>query len=149
MPSCFVAFIPKKAGTSPAESSSLSFTFKTFKNTFYLKGESPQFCTNDGILLLYSRTFNPADYAEPASTEEGYGNSTNNTWNNTGSFEPDDGTSKSPGHRWADVGDVPSELILPPVGDKAKPPFCAAVRTEFFGHVLQGISYPFEPLDVG
>ncbi|KAL8184552.1 UNVERIFIED_CONTAM: Ubiquitin-associated protein 2-like, partial [Gekko kuhli] len=36
-------------------------------------------------------TFNPADYAEPASTEEGYGNS-NNTWNNTGSFEPDDGT---------------------------------------------------------
>ncbi|XP_042295391.1 ubiquitin-associated protein 2-like isoform X12 [Sceloporus undulatus] len=38
-------------------------------------------------------TFNPADYAEPASTEEGYGNSTSNTWNNTGSFEPDDGTS--------------------------------------------------------
>ncbi|XP_066466456.1 ubiquitin-associated protein 2-like isoform X4 [Tiliqua scincoides] len=38
-------------------------------------------------------TFNPADYAEPSGTEEGYGNSTNNTWNNTGSFEPDDGTS--------------------------------------------------------
>ncbi|XP_019412349.1 PREDICTED: ubiquitin-associated protein 2-like isoform X11 [Crocodylus porosus] len=38
-------------------------------------------------------TFNPADYAEPASTEENYGNSNNNTWNNTGSFEPDDGTS--------------------------------------------------------
>ncbi|XP_063002205.1 ubiquitin-associated protein 2-like isoform X2 [Elgaria multicarinata webbii] len=37
-------------------------------------------------------TFNPADYAEPASTEEGYGNCTSNTWNNTGSFEPDDGT---------------------------------------------------------
>ncbi|XP_019348093.1 ubiquitin-associated protein 2-like isoform X6 [Alligator mississippiensis] len=37
-------------------------------------------------------TFNPADYAEPASTEENYGNSNNNTWNNTGSFEPDDGT---------------------------------------------------------
>ncbi|XP_068031224.1 ubiquitin-associated protein 2-like isoform X7 [Anomalospiza imberbis] len=37
-------------------------------------------------------TFNPADYAEPASTDENYGNS-NNTWNNTGSFEPDDGTS--------------------------------------------------------
>ncbi|XP_068031222.1 ubiquitin-associated protein 2-like isoform X5 [Anomalospiza imberbis] len=36
-------------------------------------------------------TFNPADYAEPASTDENYGNS-NNTWNNTGSFEPDDGT---------------------------------------------------------
>ncbi|XP_074794438.1 ubiquitin-associated protein 2-like isoform X16 [Natator depressus] len=36
-------------------------------------------------------TFNPADYAEPASTEENYGNS-NNTWNSTGSFEPDDGT---------------------------------------------------------
>uniref|UniRef100_A0A8D2PE09 Ubiquitin associated protein 2 like n=1 Tax=Zosterops lateralis melanops TaxID=1220523 RepID=A0A8D2PE09_ZOSLA len=37
-------------------------------------------------------TFNPADYAEPASTDENYGNS-NNTWNSTGSFEPDDGTS--------------------------------------------------------
>ncbi|NXC04990.1 UBP2L protein, partial [Orthonyx spaldingii] len=37
-------------------------------------------------------TFNPADYAEPASTDENYGSSTNNTWNNTGSFEPDDGT---------------------------------------------------------
>ncbi|XP_044304347.1 ubiquitin-associated protein 2-like isoform X6 [Varanus komodoensis] len=38
-------------------------------------------------------TFNPADYAEPTNTEEGYGNCTSNTWNNTGSFEPDDGTS--------------------------------------------------------
>ncbi|XP_062821030.1 ubiquitin-associated protein 2-like isoform X2 [Anolis carolinensis] len=37
-------------------------------------------------------TFNPADYAEPANAEEGYGNSNSNTWNNTGSFEPDDGT---------------------------------------------------------
>ncbi|KAM6435670.1 ubiquitin-associated protein 2-like isoform 2-T2 [Liasis olivaceus] len=37
-------------------------------------------------------TFNPADYAEPTSTDEGYGNSNSNTWNNTGSFEPDDGT---------------------------------------------------------
>ncbi|NXR17269.1 UBP2L protein, partial [Cinclus mexicanus] len=37
-------------------------------------------------------TFNPADYAEPANTDENYGNSNNNTWNNTGSFEPDDGT---------------------------------------------------------
>ncbi|NXQ55026.1 UBP2L protein, partial [Anthoscopus minutus] len=37
-------------------------------------------------------TFNPADYAEPASTDENYGNSNNNTWNNSGSFEPDDGT---------------------------------------------------------
>ncbi|NWH35270.1 UBP2L protein, partial [Chloropsis hardwickii] len=36
-------------------------------------------------------TFNPADYAEPASTDENYGNSSN-TWNSTGSFEPDDGT---------------------------------------------------------
>uniref|UniRef100_A0A8D0L384 Ubiquitin associated protein 2 like n=1 Tax=Sphenodon punctatus TaxID=8508 RepID=A0A8D0L384_SPHPU len=36
-------------------------------------------------------TFNPADYAEPSSTEENYGNS-NNTWNNAASFEPDDGT---------------------------------------------------------
>ncbi|XP_048784950.1 ubiquitin-associated protein 2-like isoform X9 [Lagopus muta] len=38
-------------------------------------------------------TFNPADYAEPTSTDESYGNSSTNTWNNTGSFEPDDGTS--------------------------------------------------------
>ncbi|XP_014350086.1 ubiquitin-associated protein 2-like isoform X2 [Latimeria chalumnae] len=36
-------------------------------------------------------TFNPADYAEPAGTEENYGNNSN-TWNSTGSFEPDDGT---------------------------------------------------------
>ncbi|XP_012870483.1 PREDICTED: ubiquitin-associated protein 2-like [Dipodomys ordii] len=37
-------------------------------------------------------TFNPADYAEPASTDDNYGNSSGNTWNNTGHFEPDDGT---------------------------------------------------------
>ncbi|XP_077116713.1 ubiquitin-associated protein 2-like isoform X7 [Ranitomeya variabilis] len=36
-------------------------------------------------------TFNPADYAEPSSTEDNYGNSS--TWNNVASFEPDDGTS--------------------------------------------------------
>ncbi|XP_075186474.1 ubiquitin-associated protein 2-like isoform X3 [Anomaloglossus baeobatrachus] len=35
-------------------------------------------------------TFNPADYAEPSSTEDNYGNSS--TWNNAASFEPDDGT---------------------------------------------------------
>ncbi|KAM4690174.1 ubiquitin-associated protein 2-like isoform 2-T2 [Rhinophrynus dorsalis] len=35
-------------------------------------------------------TFNPADYAEPSNTEDSYGNSS--TWNNTASFEPDDGT---------------------------------------------------------
>ncbi|KAK2518207.1 Ubap2l [Columba guinea] len=40
----------------------------------------------------FYRTFNPADYAEPAGADESYGNSTNNTWNNSGSFEPDDGT---------------------------------------------------------
>ncbi|XP_067878536.1 ubiquitin-associated protein 2-like isoform X12 [Heterodontus francisci] len=37
-------------------------------------------------------TFNPADYTDPASTDEYYGNP-NPTWNSTGSFEPDDGTS--------------------------------------------------------
>uniref|UniRef100_A0A4X2M6Q3 UBA domain-containing protein n=1 Tax=Vombatus ursinus TaxID=29139 RepID=A0A4X2M6Q3_VOMUR len=37
-------------------------------------------------------TFNPADYAEPTNTDENYGNNSGNTWNNTGSFEPDDGT---------------------------------------------------------
>ncbi|XP_053560424.1 ubiquitin-associated protein 2-like isoform X3 [Bombina bombina] len=35
-------------------------------------------------------TFNPADYVEPSSTDDGYGNSS--TWNNTATFEPDDGT---------------------------------------------------------
>ncbi|XP_040268419.1 ubiquitin-associated protein 2-like isoform X5 [Bufo bufo] len=35
-------------------------------------------------------TFNPADYAEPSSTEDNYGNSS--TWNNASGFEPDDGT---------------------------------------------------------
>ncbi|KAM9294695.1 ubiquitin-associated protein 2-like [Gastrophryne carolinensis] len=34
-------------------------------------------------------TFNPADYAEPSTQEEAYGNSS--TWNSTASFEPDDG----------------------------------------------------------
>ena len=40
------------------------------------------------------RTFNPADYAEPANTDDNYGNNSGNTWNNTGHFEPDDGTSE-------------------------------------------------------
>ncbi|KAM4631139.1 ubiquitin-associated protein 2-like isoform 2-T3 [Polymixia lowei] len=34
-------------------------------------------------------TFNPADYAEPAQTEENYGGGS--TWNNTGSIEPEEG----------------------------------------------------------
>ncbi|XP_038624983.1 ubiquitin-associated protein 2-like [Tachyglossus aculeatus] len=38
-------------------------------------------------------TFNPADYAEPASAEESYGGGGGNTWNSTGSLEPDDGAS--------------------------------------------------------
>lgn len=38
------------------------------------------------------RTFNPADYAEPAQTEDGYGGGS--TWNNTGSAESEEGTSK-------------------------------------------------------
>ncbi|XP_051779226.1 ubiquitin-associated protein 2-like isoform X3 [Erpetoichthys calabaricus] len=36
-------------------------------------------------------TFNPADYAEPTNTEDNYGNSSN-TWNSTGSYEPEDCT---------------------------------------------------------
>ncbi|XP_056877645.1 ubiquitin-associated protein 2-like isoform X3 [Takifugu flavidus] len=35
-------------------------------------------------------TFNPADYAEPAQTEDGYGGGS--TWNNTGSAESEEGT---------------------------------------------------------
>ncbi|KAK2106685.1 Ubiquitin-associated protein 2-like [Saguinus oedipus] len=31
------------------------------------------------------------DYAEPANTDDNYGNSSSNKWNNTGHFEPDDG----------------------------------------------------------
>lgn len=38
------------------------------------------------------RTFNPADYAEPAQTEESYGGGS--TWNNTGSMELEEGASK-------------------------------------------------------
>nr|XP_015829162.2 ubiquitin-associated protein 2-like isoform X1 [Nothobranchius furzeri]XP_054601127.1 ubiquitin-associated protein 2-like isoform X1 [Nothobranchius furzeri] len=34
-------------------------------------------------------TFNPADYAEPAQTEEGYGGGS--AWNNTGNVEPEEG----------------------------------------------------------
>ncbi|XP_069796264.1 ubiquitin-associated protein 2-like isoform X2 [Narcine bancroftii] len=36
-------------------------------------------------------TFNPADYTDPANSDEYYGNA-NPTWNSSGSFEPDDGT---------------------------------------------------------
>ncbi|XP_036070034.1 ubiquitin-associated protein 2-like isoform X1 [Oryzias melastigma] len=36
------------------------------------------------------RTFNPADYAEPAQTEDSYGGGS--TWNNTGSAELDEGS---------------------------------------------------------
>ncbi|KAM5129291.1 ubiquitin-associated protein 2-like isoform 3-T3 [Mantella aurantiaca] len=35
-------------------------------------------------------TFNPADYAEPSTNEDSYGNT--NTWSNPANFEPDDGT---------------------------------------------------------
>ncbi|XP_056438166.1 ubiquitin-associated protein 2-like isoform X4 [Gadus chalcogrammus] len=36
-----------------------------------------------------TRTFNPADYTEPAQTDESYGGGS--TWNSTGGAEPDDG----------------------------------------------------------
>ncbi|XP_068603003.1 ubiquitin-associated protein 2-like isoform X2 [Brachionichthys hirsutus] len=38
------------------------------------------------------RTFNPADYAEPAQTEENYGGG-GSTWNNTGSVDVEEGAS--------------------------------------------------------
>uniref|UniRef100_A0A674MZQ3 Ubiquitin associated protein 2-like n=1 Tax=Takifugu rubripes TaxID=31033 RepID=A0A674MZQ3_TAKRU len=38
----------------------------------------------------FLETFNPADYAEPAQTEDGYGGGS--TWNNTGSAESEEGT---------------------------------------------------------
>lgn len=45
------------------------------------------------IFSVILRTFNPADYAEPAQTEESYGGGS--TWNNTGSTELEEGTSKN------------------------------------------------------
>lgn len=42
--------------------------------------------------ISFSRTFNPADYAEPAQTEENYGGGS--TWNNTGSVDLEEGASK-------------------------------------------------------
>lgn len=42
--------------------------------------------------LSSSRTFNPADYAEPAQPEDGYGGGS--TWNNTGSAELEETTSE-------------------------------------------------------
>uniref|UniRef100_A0A663MB31 Ubiquitin associated protein 2 like n=1 Tax=Athene cunicularia TaxID=194338 RepID=A0A663MB31_ATHCN len=70
------------------------------------------------------RTFNPADYAEPAGTDENYGNSNNNTWNNTGSFEPDDGTSawRAATEEWGtedwneDVGTLQTPLLCVSAG---------------------------------
>uniref|UniRef100_A0A4W4EPM2 UBA domain-containing protein n=1 Tax=Electrophorus electricus TaxID=8005 RepID=A0A4W4EPM2_ELEEL len=38
---------------------------------------------------LFNSTFNPADYAEPAQTEESYAGGS--TWSNTGNLEPEDG----------------------------------------------------------
>lgn len=44
------------------------------------------------LIAVFCRTFNPADYAEPAQTDENYGGG--NTWNNTGSMEQEEGASK-------------------------------------------------------
>uniref|UniRef100_A0A8C1GIL5 Ubiquitin associated protein 2-like n=1 Tax=Cyprinus carpio TaxID=7962 RepID=A0A8C1GIL5_CYPCA len=43
------------------------------------------------ITVLESHTFNPADYTEPAQTEESY--TSGSTWSNTGNLEPEDGNS--------------------------------------------------------
>lgn len=48
--------------------------------------------TQPSFITVFPRTFNPADYAEPAQTEENYGGG--NTWNNTGSVELEEGASK-------------------------------------------------------
>uniref|UniRef100_A0AAQ6A8E7 UBA domain-containing protein n=1 Tax=Amphiprion ocellaris TaxID=80972 RepID=A0AAQ6A8E7_AMPOC len=42
-----------------------------------------------GFFIVPNLTFNPADYAEPAQTEENYGGGS--TWNNTGSVELEEG----------------------------------------------------------
>ncbi|MEQ2175131.1 hypothetical protein GOODEAATRI_015053 [Goodea atripinnis] len=44
---------------------------------------------NSPLFSVFPRTFNPADYAEPAQTEENYGGGS--TWNNTGSVELEEG----------------------------------------------------------
>lgn len=44
------------------------------------------------LSISFARTFNPADYAEPAQTEENYGGGS--TWNNTGSVDLEEGASK-------------------------------------------------------
>lgn len=46
----------------------------------------------NSFITVFFRTFNPADYAEPAQTEENYGGGS--TWNNTGSMEMEEGASK-------------------------------------------------------
>ncbi|XP_068108451.1 ubiquitin-associated protein 2-like isoform X3 [Hyperolius riggenbachi] len=63
-------------------------------------------------------TFNPADYAEPSTNEDSYGNAS--TWNNAASFEPDDGTSawRTATEEWGtedwneDVGNMLSETKI-------------------------------------
>lgn len=44
------------------------------------------------LITVFPRTFNPADYAEPAQTEENYGGGS--TWNNTGNMELEEGARK-------------------------------------------------------
>uniref|UniRef100_A0A8C6SDJ7 Ubiquitin associated protein 2-like n=1 Tax=Neogobius melanostomus TaxID=47308 RepID=A0A8C6SDJ7_9GOBI len=48
-------------------------------------------------IQIFSRTFNPADYAEPTQTDENYGGGS--TWNNTGNMEMEEGSSILP---WPD-----------------------------------------------
>uniref|UniRef100_A0A8C2AZG7 Ubiquitin associated protein 2-like n=1 Tax=Cyprinus carpio TaxID=7962 RepID=A0A8C2AZG7_CYPCA len=46
-------------------------------------------CSKNKIFICFFSTFNPADYTEPAQTEESY--TSGSTWSNTGNLEPEDG----------------------------------------------------------
>lgn len=58
----------------------------------FFAGDLSAHVLSSQLFSAFPRTFNPADYAEPAQTEENYGGGS--TWNNTGSVELEEGASK-------------------------------------------------------
>jgi len=66
---------------------------------FFCSADSPSYVASTYLIIQFStrptflpRTFNPADYAEQAHSEENYRGGS--TWNNTGSAELEEGASK-------------------------------------------------------
>lgn len=68
---------------SPHSTASINLSYRTWCSAAEFKPI---------LSLPCFRTFNPADYAEPAQTEDGYGGGS--TWNNTGSAELEEATSE-------------------------------------------------------